>query len=170
MKRLFVLVALFAVFLMVGRVIAADDDKFNVGEWRIDSGGTLIPSTAAGSYIIYETYAGGSNNTLLAAESGKVITDNGLQNAVGAKHILPRAAVGLNYTICAGSPSIYVTVDTVDTSDTIRYSSVGVSLDAGDSLKSSGSAGDCLGVACTEANKWTVTYMGPHFWTDNGTN
>ena len=152
-----------------------DTDKFSNDQWCIDSSDTLIPTTSAGQKVIYETYsAPTANNTLATEETGKIITDIGNSTAPTqagkscSKHILPRAAVGLTYTLIAGGRCT-VTLDTVDTSDTILYSISGTGLDAGDSIKSTGQAGDSVTLTSTAANSWSIQQM-KATWTDNGTN
>ena len=133
---------------------------------------TFAPDTA----IVwpYEHYTtANTNNQLTAAESGKTITDTGGASgptAVGAgsKHILPRASVGLEFTLTVGALASS-TLDTIDTSDTILYSITSTGLDAGDSIKSTGQAGDSVTVKCTSANTWSITAM-KGTWTDNSTN
>lgn len=124
----------------------------------------------------YERYTtANTNNTLNSAESGKTIVDTGgsssLNQAAGegcSKHILPTAAPGLVFTFTAGS-KCFMTVDTVDTNDLIEYSVSGTNLDAGDSIKSTGQAGDSVTVFSTVANRWSVSQM-KGTWTDNSTN
>ena len=134
---------------------------------------TFAPDT--GIVYPYERYtASNTNNTLIAAESGKTIVDTGGGGTFtyGSKHILPRAAPGLTYTLCSGargSNGITIDIDTVDTDDTIEVSISGTSLDGGDSLKNNGQAGECITVFSTVANKWTAI-MSPAAWVDNGTN
>ena len=122
----------------------------------------------------YEVYSTDyTTNTLLANESGKTIISTA---TYGSKHSLPRASVGLNYTLCNSveydviNPIGSVTLDTIDTSDTIVYSISGTFLDGGDSLLSPAQSGECVSVICTTANLWDITNMGPTAWTDNSTN
>lgn len=180
MKKLFLALALLA-FFTPGAFAASCDpntDRMTNGEWCINTNSVLIPSSSAGQQVIVENYtAKGVNNTLAATESGKTIVDTGggtgvLTYAFGSKHILPRAAAGLTYKICTGVRGvngIVATVDTVDTDDTIEVSISGTMLDAGDSLKSTGQAGECVTLTSTVANKWNAE-MDPAVWTDNGTN
>lgn len=126
----------------------------------------------------YENYTTvNTNNTLISAESGKVLVDTGGSTDAtgvctagkgGSKHILPTAAPGLVFTFTAGSKCV-MTVDTVDTNDRIRYTISGTALDGGDSIKSTGQAGDSVTLFSTVANMWDVVQM-KGTWTDNGTN
>lgn len=131
--------------------------------------GVITFASDTGILYPYERYtAANTNNTLLAAESGKTISDTGGAGSYCSKHILPTAAPGLEFTFSAASKCT-MTVDTVDTNDTIEYSIAGTSLDAGDSIKSTGQAGDTVTLFSTVANKWSITAM-KGTWTDNGTN
>ncbi len=147
------------------------DDKFSIDGWRINSDQTLIPATTSSTKIVVEKYTSiNTNNTLATTETGHVIADYGgtTTNRYCSKHILPRAANGLIFTVTAAGVCS-VTVDTVDTSDTIIKSISGTKLDAGDSLKSTGQSGDYLMVCGTAANEWSVCgQFGA--WTDNGSN
>lgn len=176
MKKLLLVLALITA-LPIGAFAAtcnSDSDKFSSDQWCINSQDTLIPTASAGQQVIWERYTGSNtNNQLTADETGKVIVDVGSGAGIsspagGSKHILPRAAVGLNYKICTGSKAV-ITVDTLDANDTIEVSIGGTVLDAGDSLKSTGQAGECLTVISTAANKWNAE-MDPAVWTDNGSN
>ena len=111
----------------------------------------------------YENYTSSAANALSASESGTHIFD-----AKGVKHTLPRAAPGLIFTI-SSTVAQSITVDTVDTSDTIVWNSDGTALDAGDSLKSYKRAGESITVFSAVANKWVVISERGS-WKDNGTN
>lgn len=154
-----------------------DTDKLTIGQWAITSTDTLVPTSSASRQEIVENYTTANTaNALLENESGKIISDTGAStdgscNTAGwggSKHTLPRAKVGLTYTLTAGS-KCYVTLDTIDTSDIIRYSVSGTLLDAGDSVKSTGQAGDSVTVVSTVAGKWDIKEM-KGTWTDNSTN
>lgn len=176
MKKLFLALALLIVFPHGAFAASCDSntDKWNIGNFCVTTNDTFIPSTSAGQQVVTENYtSANTNNSLSATESGKFITDTGGGPGVGgvgscSKHILPRAAAGLTYTITAGTECT-VTVDTLDSSDLIRYSISGTELDAGDSIKSTGQAGDSVTVTSTVANKWSITNM-KGTWTDNSTN
>ena len=176
MKKLLLVLALITA-LPIGAFAAScnsDTDKFSSDQWCINSEDTLIPSPSAGEQVIYENYTtANTNNTLTAGESGKRITDTGGASGptvigYGSKHILPRAAVGLVYTFSTGGRTV-ITVDTLDTSDTILHSISGTGLDAGDSIKSSGQAGESVTVYSPAANKWAIQGMNGS-WSDNSTN
>lgn len=178
MKKTFFLALLGLILTTQGAFAAtcnSDRDKLTVGEWCISSQDTLIPSASAGQQVVYERYTTANTpNQLIETESGKVLVDTGGASGIalaagngGSKHTLPRAAPGLNYKICTGSRAV-ITVDTIDTSDLIEVSISGTALDAGDSLRSTGQAGECLTVTSTVANKWNAE-MDPAVWTDNGT-
>lgn len=185
MKKLF-----FALALLIGFSSGAfatcdqNTDKFSVKGWCIDTNGQLTPratevnGTADGYYGGYQVpvYANTAANTavaILAKQSGTVFSDLGgvtsdTLTGFGSKFTLPRATVGLNYTLSVGSKST-ATLDTLDTADTFMYSISGTGLDMGDSMKSTGQAGDSVSVVCTQAGKWSISSM-KSVWTDNGTN
>lgn len=177
MKRLFLLALLVApVLVQAAEVTATFGNQNSSGEYRIkaDTDGVITFASDTGIKYPYEHYtSANTNNTLTADESGKVITDTGAASGPTAsgscsKHILPTAAPGLMFTFTAGS-KCSMTIDTVDTNDTILYSISGTGLDAGDSIKSTGQAGDSVTVVSTLANKWSIVQM-KGTWTDNGTN
>lgn len=154
-------------------------DQNSSGEYRIKAtfdgtSGVVTYAADTGIQYPYERYTSANTpNTLIAAESGKTLSDTGgasgpTASGFGSKHTLPRAAVGMEFTFTVASKS-FITVDTVDASDTIEYSISGTGLDAGDSIKSAGQAGDAVTLFCTVANKWSIKDM-KGVWTDNGTN
>lgn len=151
-----------------------DTDKLTLGQWAITSTDTLVPTASAGQQIIYENYTTANTaNALTARETGKIITDTGgstdgtcnTAGLGGSTHTLPDAQVGLVYTLTMGS-KCFSTLDTLNTDDTIRYSISGTLLSAGDSMKSTGQAGDSVTVGCTVAHKWDILQM-KGVWTDN---
>ena len=178
MKRYYFLILL-ALLILTGRASAdcnRDTDKFSSDQWCIDTQDTLIPSQSAGLRVIYEniTSPGIATNVLTPDESGKIIVDTGGGTPGGAcgtggggKHLLPAATPGLTFTLIAGS-KCFVTLDTL-LSDTILKTISGTSLDPGDSLKSTGQAGDAITVMSPSAGVWAVTNQFAT-WTDNGTN
>lgn len=177
MKSLLLLVAiLFPVLANAADNVATFGNQNSSNVYRVvaDTDGVVTFASDTGIKYPYEHYtSANTNNTLTAAESGKVITDTGAASgptATGScsKHILPTAAPGLVFTFTAGS-KCSMTVDTADTNDTILYSISGTGLDAGDSIKSTGQAGDSVTVFSTLANKWSIIQM-KGSWTDNGTN
>lgn len=164
-------------------ITATIGDQNSSGVYRATSyfdgtSGYIVFASDTGLKYPYENYTTiNTNNTLLSAESGKVITDTGGSTDAtgvctagkgGSKHILPTAAPGLVFTFTAGSKCV-MTVDTVDTNDRIRYTISGTALDGGDSIKSTGQAGDSVTLFSTVANMWDVVQM-KGTWTDNGTN
>lgn len=113
--------------------------------------------------------------TLTTLDSGKTIVDTGgvtsataTAGAFGSKIILPRATPGLEYVIGVNA-IVTTTVDTVDTLDSFDNSISGTAAQMGDSLKSTGQAGDTVSVFCARANRWTITAM-RGAWTNNGVN
>jgi len=161
-----------------------DTDKFDTKGWCIDTNGQLTPKatevngTADGYYggyqvPVYVNTAANTAVTILAKQSGTVFSDLGgvtsdTLSGYGSKYTLPRATVGLTYTLTVGSLST-ATLDTLDTSDTFMYSISGTGLDMGDSIKSTGQAGDSVTVVCAKAGTWSIKSM-KGTWTDNGTN
>lgn len=151
-------------------------NKNSSGEYRVrvKNDGTFQFASDTPIKYPYETYTSANTaNTLTALESGKTLTDcsnlacTGSTGTAGcSKHTLPTAAVGLEFTFVAGN-QCSMTVDTADTNDTILYSITGTKLDAGDSIKSTGQAGDSVTLTSTVANKWSITQM-KGVWTDNG--
>ena len=144
--------------------------------------GWVVYAQNTGIVYPYKTYNVGSvsvgNNQLVTSDSGAIITDFGgvaadtsapVRTGLGGTYVLPPAGtsttLGTRYTISAGSRS-FVTVDTSSTSDVILYSISGSGLAAGDSIKSTGQAGDAVTLECTAANTWTVVDM-KSVWTDN---
>lgn len=181
MRKLFSLIALLVLAfpaLSLAEITATIGDRNSSGEYRVkaDTNGVVTFASDTGivlPYINYSTAGTGSSVSLTAAQSGAVITDTGgaTPTTTGScrKFILPRAAAGLNYTFTTGSKCT-ITIDTVDTSDTILYSIAGTGLDAGDSIKSTGQAGESVTLFSTAANKWSIKSNGSIAFTDNGTN
>jgi len=166
-------------------VTATFGDQNSSNEYRIkaDTDGVVTFASDTGIKYPYEYYNPASpptTNTLTAAETGKFIMDVGgitlpattTGLGFGSKHVLPRAEVGLAFTLAAGS-QCSVTLDVAgpngDPSDVIMYSVSSTGLDIGDSIKSTGQAGDSVTVMCPVANKWMIVDM-QGTWTDNSTN
>lgn len=165
-------------------VCNTDTDSFDTKGWCIDSNGQLTPKatevngTADGYYggmqvPVYVNTAANTPVTILAKQSGTVFSDLGGVTSdtlagYGSKFTLPRATVGLTYTLTVGSKS-YATLDTLDTADTFMFSISGTGFAMGDSMKSTGQAGDSVTVVCTQAGKWSIKDMKAS-WTNNGTN
>lgn len=179
MRKLYLaILALALIGLLPGKAFAIpcnpNTDKWNLGQWCVTTTDTLVPTTSASSQVVYESYTSvNTANALLENESGKVIVDTGgapTSNCTadlpcgGSTHTLPRAKVGLIYTLSAGSEAT-VTLDTVDSSDRILYSITGTELSAGDKIISTGQAGDSVTVVCPVAGKWAIASM-KGVWTD----
>jgi len=176
MKRALLLIAM---LLLASPAYATDvtatfGDKNSSGEYRMkaDTDGVVTYASDTAIMLPYEHYTSANTaNALALTECGKTIVDMGgaagpTALGAGSKHTLPRATPGCEFTFIVGSKST-ITVDTVDASDTILYSISGTGLDAGDSIKSTGQAGDAVTVFSTVANKWGIKTM-KAVWTDNG--
>jgi hypothetical protein len=92
-------------------------------------------------------------NTLLANESGKIITNEGAAGAV--THNLPAAAAGLQFTFVVQAAQNMV-IQSVGT-DTIR-SGAGVS--SGPGTATSGTVGDTITLVAINATEWIATSEG----------
>ncbi len=189
MKKLLLVLALLIIgsFWSQGAyaVCNSNTDRWSVKGWCVDFQGQLTPQTglstnssdlaSQGGYQVPVVYLATANTpqTITAVKSGTVFTDSGgvttdTLTGFGSKWTLPRATVGLVYTIATGSIST-ITVDTLDTSDTFFFSTSGTGSQMGDSIKSPGQAGDAVTVVCTKAGTWTITSMDAAAWTRNGT-
>ena len=184
MKR--AILGFLAIIFLAGNVYAADittatfGDQNSSKEYRmkamIDSStgnGTVVFASDTGIQYPFEHYTTQGANTLLDYESGKVITDMGgasgpTQTGSCSKHTLPVAEAGLEFTLTAGSKCT-TTLDVSSTDDTILYSISGTGLDAGDSIKSTGQAGDSVTLFSTATGSWSIKSM-VGIWTDNSTN
>lgn len=172
MKRLISsLILVFALAVVSAPVFAAttatfgDQNSSKDYRMKADTDGVVTFAQDTGIKYPYQEHTSGATNTLAAAESGTTI-----QDSVGATHVLPAAAVGLQFTISAGYSGgsglpVTATVDTASTSDKIVYSITGTKLAAGDKAVSGGQAGDSLTVMCTSANEWVITSK-TGTWTD----
>lgn len=185
MKKLFLVLALLILTSQGAFAVCnPDTDKFDTKGWCIDTNGQLTPKALVSNDVATGFYGGfqvpvlnyTSINTpysLTAAMSGYVINDSGgvtsdTLTGSGSKWTLPRATVGLTYTLSVGSKSTS-TLDTIDTADTFLYSISGTGFAMGDSMKSTGQAGDSVTVTCTKAGQWTISQM-HSAWTNNGLN
>lgn len=186
MKKLFFALALLILTSHGAFAVCnTDTDKFDTKGWCIDTNGQLTPKALSVNDALTGLYGGfqvpvltlttaNTPQTITAAESGYFFTDSGGVTSdtligYGSKWVLPRATIGLKYTLSTGSKST-VTLDTVDTADTFLFSISGTGLQMGDSIKSSGQAGDSVTVVCAKAGTWTVTGTGSTAWTNNGVN
>lgn len=161
-------------------VMATLGDQNSSNEYRVKVTRDTVTQTAILTYasntgIVYPYQAShdsSATNTLTLGESGNVVIDN-----VGAKHTLANCTPGAEFTVTAGfytqGTTEYPTTFTVDTSTTgerILFSTSGTMLDAGDSVKSSGQAGDSVTLRCSvDSQEWAVIDMNGTF-SDNGTN
>jgi len=151
-----------------------DQNSSNVYRMTADSYGVITFASDTGIKYPYESFSSSTvgTNTITASETGKTIVDMcGVTNGVainqgGSKYTLPTAVVGMEFTLSAGG-QCFVTLD-VDDMDTILYSSSSTGMHAGDSLKSTGQAGDNVTLFCPATTKWQVKSMFGT-WTDNGT-
>lgn len=184
MKKLFLALALLVMLLpnMAFAVCNSNTDAFDTDGWCIDANGQLTPKVNTESNVgnyggyqvpVYTLTTANTPTTLTAVQSGFVINDLGgvtsdTLTGSGSKFTLPRATIGLTYTLTVGSKS-YATLDTLDTSDTFMYSISGTGFAMGDSMKSTGQAGDSVTVVCTKAGTWSVKDM-HGTWTNNSTN
>lgn len=180
---------IFALALLIGfssgafAVCNSDTDAFDTDGWCIDTNGQLTPKVVneggnVGAYggmqvPVYTLTTANTAQTLSAVKSGFYLNDSGGVTSdtlagFGSKWTLPRATVGLKYILTVGSKS-YATLDTLDTADTFLFSISGTGLAMGDSIKSTGQAGDTVSVVCTTAGKWSITQM-KGSWTNNGVN
>lgn len=188
MARKFFL-SLIAVLLLAAPVHAATvtatfGDMNSSSESRIkaDTDGTVTYASDTSIVYPYKNYNNGSLSTaspvtLSITDSGRTITDFGGKTAGssvagwGLKYVLPActsSTLGATYTVSTATKTT-VTVDTASTSDTIAYSISGTALDAGDSIKSTGQAGDSVSLVCGASGVWSITQM-KATWTDNSTN
>lgn len=188
MKKLFLVLALLIIgsFLIPQGAFAACDPNTDNSDWRgwcVDQFGQLTPKSittssqqlsSQGGYQVPVSAVTSANTSVsvLAQQSGTVFNDLGgvtsdTLSGMGSKFTLPRAVVGLSYTLTVGTKSTS-TIDTVDTADTFMNSISGTGSQMGDSLKSPGQAGDSVQVVCTQAGKWSITAMRGS-WTNGGT-
>lgn len=174
-KLLFALALLIITSQGAFAVCAPDTDKFDTKGWCIDTNGQLTPKATENNGTV-DGYQGGSQTpvfvitsptssttALLAKQSGSLIVDMGgvtsdTLTGMGNKYSLPRATVGLTFTLATGSKET-VTLDTIDIADTFLYSPGGTGLQMGDSIKNPGQAGDSVTVVCSQAGKWTIMNM-----------
>lgn len=182
MRKLFSLIALLVMLSLPAISFAAsttatfgDQNSSNAYRVIADTDGTVTYQSDTGimyPYVNYSTYPTTVGVTLTAAQSGTTITDTGggTTRLAGScrKFTLPTAVAGMSFSFAAGAFQCTMTVD-VQSTDTIQYSISSVGLDAGDSIKSTGQAGDSVTLFSTAANLWQVKSM-KAVWTDNSTN
>jgi hypothetical protein len=129
-----------------GRIAYAVD----TGKFFLFENSAWTPQLAGSATV--EAVAAGPN-TLLASESGKVLTNEGAAGAV--THNLPAAAAGLQFTFIVQAAQNIV-IQTVGT-DTIR-SGAGVS--SGPGTATSGTVGDTLTLVAINATEWIAVSEG----------
>lgn len=179
MRKLFLLVAMLCLLSsasFAAVTTATFGDQNSSGEYRVkaDSDGVVTYAADTGILYPYENYtAANTANTVTAAESGKMIVDTGggtpgssAACPGGSKHTLPTAVAGMEFSFSVAT-KCSITVD-VQSADIIEYSISGTPLDAGDSIKSTGQAGDTVTLFSPSAGKWAIKAM-KATWTDNGT-
>lgn len=180
--------SLLLVFMLAFTVVAqattrtatfGNQNSSNVYRLTADSDGVL---TYAADTAIVPPYQNAATTTatanvprqLVTADSGRTLVDWGgntpgvaALSGSGSKYFLPpadTAEIGQVYSIVTGVKE-FVTLDTYSSSDIILYSVSGASLSAGDSVLSSGNAGDIFTVQNTAANTWAVVGKNGT-WTD----
>lgn len=162
----------------IGRVTNSQDLS-TVGAYRVP----VSYDSIANTNVSFNSQQSG----LVMVDSGGVTTDT--LKGYGSKFILPGCNTGvlttgttptggllttqgMTFTLTVGSQS-FSTLDTLNTSDTFMYSISGTGFQMGDSMKSTGQAGDSVTVVCSSglANTgvWVVKDM-HGAWTNNGTN
>lgn len=180
-KALAPLIALLIVFVFVGLSFAVTREatfgfKNSSNVYRLtatrDTSGAYINVSPTGvgitpGYEVFTTAA--ATNNLDASDSGRRLIAAEVAPAGGSHYILPQAIAGLEIELCTGT-QVTATLDTHSTNDIINHTISGTALDAGDSLKSSGQAGDCIRVTCGSDTNWYITNMGAAAWSDNSTN
>ena len=157
-RALFVLIALLFVCgnAHAARLVSAlgDQNSSKNSRIQIDDGGTV--TFAKDTSIVYPyrvASASVTTDTVTALHSGLTIFSPG--TSAGNDFVLPRAAGGLVFKFVSQAAKT-ITVDTVDSSDTINYTG----LTAGYGIKSAGAAGDSI-VICGSgtANTWDICEM-----------
>lgn len=179
MKKLF-LIAFFALFLPCVSFAASltatlgDQNASSIYRVQCDTDGVCKFAQDTGIYYPYVSYTTSPTTvgvTLTASQSGTMIVDTGgggpTTTGSCRKFTLPTAVAGMEFGFSTGS-KCSMTID-VQSTDTILYSISGTGLDAGDSIKSTGQAGDSVVLFSPAANTWAVKAM-KATWTDNGTN
>lgn len=150
--------------------------------------------STSGAFRVPVAYNATANTTVSfnSQQSGLVMVDSGgvtsdTLTGSGSKFILPACnsgvlsspatsgqltTQGMMYTLTVGSKS-FATLDTLNLADTFMYSISGTGQAMGDSIKSTGQAGDSVTVVCVPENNntgvWVVKDM-HGVWTNNGTN
>lgn len=124
--------------------------------WRVDTNGTLVPSSLASTKSVVETFTTG--DTLTTTETGKICVSY-LDNPAGiVDFVLPAVASGLKYKFIAGHTS-YIRIDPAGT-NRIMYSTC----TAGDRVLSAGASADSIELV-SDGTYWYVGEM-KGTWTD----
>ena len=148
-KFLVLCMALLLVFSLSSGVRADDDDFIDLvagnSNFKVDEDGALWYKSLVENF--------GTNDTLTAAESGKVCLVGGDGTAGYVYITLPTAAKGLTYTIVDGEGNKFAV--SPQATDTIKL----VSASAGDSILSAGTVGDTITLWATASSTW---YANPH--------
>ena len=126
-------------------------DQNSDGTYRVTIDSDGIYTFAADTGINFPYQSGTTNDTLVAADSGRTyVVTSGATSAVTLT--LPAAAVGMVFPIVSATTET-ILVDPNGT-DTINFAS----LSAGDRISNSGAAakGDAITFICVTANEWSV--------------
>jgi len=136
--------------------------------------GSVITYGATSSVLAPYRIVTAANDVIQTTDSGKYIVST---NQTGTKFWLPAAAPGLYFTIIGSGLKTsgmlaldYITVDVAAVNtDTILAAYSSITLDTGDSIKSSGQTGDSVCVMSTVAGYWNLCGQ-RGTWSDNSTN
>ena len=142
-----ILLALLVALTLSSRAFAAEGDEISTNSFRIDSNGEMW-------YQVLNEVAT-TNDTVTAAESGKVffISDGGGYGSVDMT--LPAADEGLNYTFIQQGTGTRIVVKPNGT-DQLLYSTAA----AGDYLQSPGTVGASIKVYASDDSVWFVETNG----------
>jgi len=147
-KRVFTVLLLMLVLSVFAMPAFAATDIWDVGAWKIDSTGALIPGSTGSQQVDYENFTAG--DTLVTADSGKLIVYSPTVLNTAGTFELPGASVGLEYSFT--NAAIGTTTIHPLASDTIMY----LTMDAGDRITSPAATGDSITLTCYKANYWAV--------------
>lgn len=150
-KYLVLLLALFMVFTLHSQgysaVVPVDGDEFSTTNFRIDSDGAV--------YYKARTEIMSTNDTVTAAESGKVFV---ISNGGGYAHVkiaLPDADTGLNYTFIQQGSGTLVEIEPAS-DETLVYSTA----TAGDRLVGPATIGASAHIWASDDSVWFVEANG----------
>lgn len=146
-KYLVVLLALFMALTLQSRAYCTEGDELSTTSFRIDGNGEMYYQ------ILNETAT--TNDTVTAAESGKVflVSDGGGYSSV--KFALPAADEGLVYTFIQKGTGTKIEIEPQPT-ETLLYSTAG----AGDRLLSPATIGASITVYSSDDSVWYVDAAG----------